>query len=186
MVVPPSTGGNSSTSTAVRASPTNGVSQSPQTNFPSNGTYPVYANHIPLSVRRAPPLDMSSVERRGHPLAQRETNKRIRPHGLQEAPTFRPTEEEFRDPMEYMRKIAPEGSKYGICKIIPPDSWKPGFAVDTEVFRDIFAVQRLLGSFNLIINGNCTCYIWDSLSLHLRYSANVGEEIPLSYEKTRA
>lgn len=135
MVVPPSTGGNTSTITAVRSPSANGIPHSPRADPPSNGPnpYPTYANHIPLSIRRAPPLDMSSVERRGQPLAQRETNKRIRPHGLQEAPTFRPTEEEFRDPMEYMRKIAPEGRKYGICKIIPPENWKPGFAVDTEV-----------------------------------------------------
>ncbi|KAI9723005.1 MAG: hypothetical protein M1812_001454 [Candelaria pacifica] len=90
---------------------------------------------IPLSARRAQPLDMSSVERRGQPLAGRETTKRIRPHNLQEAPTFRPTEEEFRDPMEYMRKIAPEGRKYGIAKIIPPDGWNPDFAIDTERFH---------------------------------------------------
>ena len=87
-------------------------------------------------MRRAPPLDMSTVERRGHPLAVRETNKRVRPHGLQEAPTFRPTEEEFRDPFEYMKKIAPEGSKYGLCKIIPPKGWKPSFAIDTEVCQN--------------------------------------------------
>ncbi|MCJ1475760.1 hypothetical protein MMC13_004424 [Lambiella insularis] len=86
-------------------------------------------------MRRAPPLDMSTVERRGHPLAVRETNKRVRPHGLQEAPTFRPTEEEFKDPMAYMRKIAAEGRKYGICKIIPPENWNPSFAIDTEKFH---------------------------------------------------
>lgn len=72
---------------------------------------------------------MSTVERKG----QRETPKRIRPHGLQEAPTFRPTEEEFKDPLEYVQKIAEEGRKYGIVKIIPPESWNPGFAIDTEV-----------------------------------------------------
>ena len=59
--------------------------------------------------------------------------KHGRMFGIRDAPTYRPTEEEFRDPMEYMRKIAPEGSKYGIVKIIPPSSWNPPFAINTEV-----------------------------------------------------
>ena len=41
--------------------------------------------------------------------------------------------EEFKDPFQYMKMIAPEASKFGICKIIPPESWNPGFAIDTEV-----------------------------------------------------
>jgi histone demethylase JARID1 len=88
---------------------------------------------IPLSARKALPLDLSTVERKGQVPPNREVPKSNRPFGLLEAPTYRPTAEEFKDPMEYMRKIAPEGRKYGIVKIIPPDTWNPNFAVDTEV-----------------------------------------------------
>jgi histone demethylase JARID1 len=103
---------------------------------------------------QSPPLDLLSVERRGQPTASRETTKRIRPHGLQEAPTYRPTEKEFRDPFEYMKMIAPEASKFGICKIIPPDTWKPDFAIDTEVFLPLLdtSILALCQYFRLSIS----------------------------------
>jgi histone demethylase JARID1 len=117
MVAPASMGANAQSTTRHR----------------SNASYPTYGHNVPLSARRSAPLDLSTVERRGQPNAGREPTKRVRPHGLQEAPTFRPTEEEFKDPNEYIRKIAPEGAKYGICRVIPPENWNPPFAVDTEV-----------------------------------------------------
>lgn len=104
----------------------------PKITLNGNGYHPANPQ-LPLSSMRSAPLDLRSVERRGQPTASRETTKRTRPFGIQEAPTYRPTDDEWRDPFEYIRKISPEASKYGMCKIIPPDSWNPDFAIDTEV-----------------------------------------------------
>ena len=97
----------------------------------SNGI-PASVQSVPFSSRRAQPLDMSTVEKRAVP-APRESRKMLRPHNLVDAPVYYPTEEEFKDPFKFIQSIASEGRKYGIVKIIPPDSWNPPFSVDTEV-----------------------------------------------------
>ncbi len=43
-------------------------------------------------------------------------------------PVFRPTVEEFRDPLGFIASISQVGRKFGICKIVPPaadPTWKP-------------------------------------------------------------
>ena len=91
------------------------------------------ASNIPLSARVAEPLDMATVARRAP--AAKEPPPRIHIHGISEAPTYRPSDEDWRDPLEYLRQIEPEGRRYGIVKIIPPDSWNPDFAIDTTRFH---------------------------------------------------
>ncbi|WFC93814.1 hypothetical protein MBRA1_000437 [Malassezia brasiliensis] len=67
--------------------------------------------------------------------------------GLEEAPTFYPTWEEFQDPMAYIEWVAkPDGGNgvaYGIAKIVPPEGWQMEFVADEQTFRFRTRVQRL-------------------------------------------
>ncbi|XP_020597390.1 lysine-specific demethylase JMJ18-like [Phalaenopsis equestris] len=44
---------------------------------------------------------------------------------MDEAPVFYPSEEEFKDTLGYIASISSKAGKYGICRIVPPPSWKP-------------------------------------------------------------
>ncbi|KAL0303699.1 UNVERIFIED_CONTAM: putative lysine-specific demethylase [Sesamum radiatum] len=44
---------------------------------------------------------------------------------LEEAPVFYPSEEEFEDTLKYISSIRAKAETYGICRIVPPPSWKP-------------------------------------------------------------
>ncbi|KZV31546.1 lysine-specific demethylase 5B-like [Dorcoceras hygrometricum] len=56
------------------------------------------------------------------------------PRNIPAGPVFYPSEEEFKDPLDYINMIRPEAEPYGICKIVPPSTWKPPFALDMDSF----------------------------------------------------
>ena len=88
-----------------------------------------------------PRLDMNTVRTpsrtRRNPASPQVPQKQ-RPFGLQDCPAFYPTPEEFKDPMSYIRAIAPQAREFGIAKIVPPETWRMPFVTDTEVGKFFF------------------------------------------------
>ncbi|KAF9982818.1 hypothetical protein BGZ75_005704 [Mortierella antarctica] len=91
---------------------------------------------------KAPPLDMSSVATTSPP-ERPPANPPTRIFSLEDAPCYYPSADEFMEPLRYIESIRAEAEKAGICKIIPPEGWKPTFALDTEVFRFRTRIQKL-------------------------------------------
>jgi histone demethylase JARID1 len=48
---------------------------------------------------------------------------------LEEAPVFHPSEEEFQNALLYIASIREQAEPYGLCRIVPPSSWQPPFAL---------------------------------------------------------
>ena len=65
--------------------------------------------------------------------------------GMKSAPELHPTWEDFVHPIKYLSKpeIVQLGEKYGILKVIPPEGWKPRFALDSDTFKFHTRIQRL-------------------------------------------
>mmetsp|Transcript_28143 Transcript_28143/g.87076 ORF Transcript_28143/g.87076 Transcript_28143/m.87076 type:complete len:598 (-) Transcript_28143:56-1849(-) len=78
-------------------------------------------------------------------LEEHERILRTRPtrltHPILDAPEFRPTREEFLDPIAYLEQIREEAEAYGIIKVIPPDGWAPECGLDWESPKR-FATKR--------------------------------------------
>ena len=89
----------------------------------------------PRGSRKAPAIDLKQVSR-----SIQSNEKRI--FDLPAAPVFRPTEQEFQDPLRYIDSIRAQAQEAGICKIIPPENWKPEFALDTRVCLSISFSNR--------------------------------------------
>ncbi|XP_009803913.1 putative lysine-specific demethylase JMJ16 [Nicotiana sylvestris] len=81
---------------------------------------------------------------------------------LEEAPVFHPSEEEFEDTLKYVASILPHVKHYGICRIVPPSSWKPPSRIEepSTVYGVNTHIQRTSDLQNLFfkkrLEGACT------------------------------
>ncbi|KAK2708533.1 hypothetical protein QYM36_014215, partial [Artemia franciscana] len=55
------------------------------------------------------------------------------PDDIIDAPVLKPTEEEFSNPFRYIEKISKKAEKFGICKIIPPTSFKSSCILNEDL-----------------------------------------------------
>lgn len=55
------------------------------------------------------------------------------PAQMVDAPVFRPTEKEFQDPIEFISRIMPVAARFGLCRIIPPSSFKPECKISDDM-----------------------------------------------------
>lgn len=55
------------------------------------------------------------------------------PAQMVEAPVFRPTEKEFQDPIEFINRITPIAARFGLCRIIPPSTFKPECKISDDM-----------------------------------------------------
>ncbi|KAG8701001.1 3-isopropylmalate dehydrogenase, partial [Ceratobasidium sp. 394] len=115
-------------------SPDSGRSKPPPGPAPTN---PVNIPTPKLNLR----FDLGSVKTRAKTSFPARTAPRLM--DLDECPVFRPTLDEFRDPIAYVRSIHERAVGYGIIKIVPPVEWEMPFVCDTETFRFKTRLQRL-------------------------------------------
>ncbi|GKY90390.1 hypothetical protein MPSEU_000013000 [Mayamaea pseudoterrestris] len=60
-------------------------------------------------------------------------------------PVFYPTIEDMEgSPLDYIEKIRPIAERYGICKIVPPTEWNPGFGVDFDSSKRFDTVRQFI------------------------------------------
>ena len=57
-----------------------------------------------------------------------------------DSPIFYPTEAEFKDPAAYIKIIRHEAEKFGVCVIVPPESWKVCFCLFVCLFVCFFTL----------------------------------------------
>lgn len=63
-------------------------------------------------------------------------------YSMREAPTFRPTVDEWADPAVYISGIRHQFEQFGICKIVPPAGWRPPSDINERRRSDVLYPTR--------------------------------------------
>ncbi|GFQ07428.1 lysine-specific demethylase jmj18 [Phtheirospermum japonicum] len=71
---------------------------------------------------------------------------------IDEAPVFYPTEEEFQDTIGYISTIRSAAEAYGICRIVPPPSWKPPCPLKEKKFWENSKFSTRIQQVDLLQN----------------------------------
>ncbi|GBG80268.1 hypothetical protein CBR_g30634 [Chara braunii] len=106
------------------------------------------SERLPARARQAPqrlePLsrEEEAMLRRALQNSLAVTKRESDTDAIRDAPVFHPSLSEFEDPVRYISMIRPEAEKYGICKIIPPNGWRPPFCLDMST-RFVTRRQRV-------------------------------------------
>ncbi|KAJ0927447.1 putative chromatin remodeling & transcription regulator FYR family [Helianthus annuus] len=108
------------------------------------------------SSKNTPKSDDQNLESSGSPRNQKITarwdpSEACKPD-VDEAPVFYPTVEEFEDTLGYLLKIRPLAEPYGICRIVPPTSWKPPCPLREERFWQEAKISTRIQQVDLLQN----------------------------------
>ncbi|KAK4281297.1 hypothetical protein QN277_012813 [Acacia crassicarpa] len=97
---------------------------------------------------------------------------------LDEAQIFRPTEEEFKDTLEYIASIRSKAEPYGICRIIPPPTWQPQCLLkEKDIWENskfVTQIQRIDG-----LQVQCQREVMDNSSINSETKARRGLTVAL-------
>ncbi|XP_071251988.1 protein Jumonji isoform X3 [Salvelinus alpinus] len=64
------------------------------------------------------------------------------PLSLTEVPVFRPSLEEFHDPLVYVEAMRGQAESYGLCRVAPPQDWRPECKLKEDM-RFVTQVQHI-------------------------------------------
>ncbi|CAI9714889.1 protein Jumonji-like isoform X1 [Octopus vulgaris] len=84
---------------------------------------PQLSNENPKPKENVP----SYEKRRGRPPKEGE------PAQIVDIPIFYPSDEEFQDPLAYIESVKTQAEPFGMCKIVPPASWKLESCINEEM-----------------------------------------------------